>query len=75
MRLVVTRKSHSRPDKGRLVTYFKGDQFNGSQKELDAFGDRLKEVPQARKKKKRKARKNDTTNSGASEGNSSDRTV
>ena len=54
------------------MTYQKGDEFNGTQAELDAFGDRLKEVPQARKKKKRKAKKNDTTYSRASEGHSSD---
>lgn len=44
MRLEVYRKSHGRREKGRLVSYGVGDQFEGTQKELRAFADRLREV-------------------------------
>ena len=57
MRLEVTRKSHHRsePSKGgkrRAVTYRVGDSFEGTERELLAFSDRLKaSIPEKPKRK------------------------
>ena len=61
MRLEVTRKSHSRSEpskkggKRRLVSYEQGDTFDGTERELLAFSDRLKASVPDKPKRKRKA--------------------
>lgn len=44
MRLVVTRKSHGRREDGKLVVYQTGDEFDGTERELRNFSDRLSAV-------------------------------
>lgn len=44
MKLRVTRLSHGKRVDGRLVVYNEGDVFNGSERELKAFSDRLEVV-------------------------------
>lgn len=41
MKLRVTRKSYSRREGGKLVTYRPGDKFDGTETALKQFGDRL----------------------------------
>lgn len=41
MKLIVTRKSHTRLQDGKEVTYQKGESFDGTARELEAFKDRL----------------------------------
>lgn len=40
----VTRKSHSRRERGGMVTYNEGDEMNASERELEVFGDRLERI-------------------------------
>ena len=58
MRLEVTRRSHHRSEpskkggKRRVVTYRTGESFDGTERELLAFSDRLKaSVPEKPKRK------------------------
>ena len=54
MRLEVERKSHHRSENGKVVTYRQGESFDGTERELLVFSDRLKaSVPD---KPRRKAR-------------------
>lgn len=60
MRLEVTRKSHSRSEpskdgKRRVVTYRQGESFDGTERELTVFSDRLKASVPDKPKRKAKA--------------------
>lgn len=62
MKLVVTRKSHTRREKNGPVTYVAGQSFDGTAGELKAFGDRLeaasaKQEPKGEGKKAEKPAK------------------
>lgn len=77
MKLKVTHKYHSRSEDGRPVTYRKGDSFDGTERELKAFGDRLERVAGKPKAAKKTAAKKPTseaddgaTDSGSGQGDS-----
>lgn len=67
MKARVTRKTHSRREKGRLVTYRKGHELDVSERELAAFGDRL-EVVQAKTKPKQPKAEEQSKAEGSAEG-------
>lgn len=58
MKLKVTRKGHSRiertRDGKRTMHYAPGDTFTGTERELEAFGDRLEQVEDDKPKRKPK---------------------
>lgn len=70
MKLRVTRKGHARPEGGRVVTYWPGDTFDGTERELKAFSDRLERV--ASKPRKKKAASKDASDSEPSQSDSRD---
>lgn len=57
MRLEVERKSHHRSEKGKVVTYRQGESFDGTERELLVFSDRLKASVPDKPKRKAKAGK------------------
>lgn len=53
----VTRKSHARREGGQLKTYRAGDQLDVTERELEAFGDRLERVEERKPGRPKKADK------------------
>lgn len=53
IRAVVKRRSHSRSENGRLVTYKEGETLMATESEMKAFSDRLEESRRPEPKPKR----------------------